>query len=286
MNRQTFEQLLTQGCKQVGFSPAESKVLLKGTIPYQAGLPEFDDGWRTGIELLVHDGHIVMPHPFIRVLDTVRGLDGSEHGWVFAVDGGNVHIQHLVKAGKLVMLKICSIPESTVANIVGSDRGESTKLSYGVWMLAPHPHKLNDEESAMLFPVRSKNPHLQLHNDALNAVAMLSKMMSFLFLTNHPAHHTVRVSPSSSRCAGRSVEWVAARSHYVVVDSGDNRRAGLGFAPKGVTQRAVHWRRTHWRTLSSERFKNKRGQRILIRRSWVGPTQWQDNNGQQYQVVL
>jgi hypothetical protein len=41
-------------------------------------------------------------------------------------------------------------------------------------------------------------------------------------------------------------------------------------AETGTTKRP-HERRRHWRTLKSERFKNKRGQKILIDAVWVGP---------------
>ncbi len=47
---------------------------------------------------------------------------------------------------------------------------------------------------------------------------------------------------------------------------------------------APHFRRGHTKLLSSSRWKDKQGQRIVVRPTWVGPEDW-DFNGLKYRVV-
>lgn len=53
----------------------------------------------------------------------------------------------------------------------------------------------------------------------------------------------------------------------------------------GTGVRRPHERRGHWRLLRAERFVNKRGQRVWVRPSWVGPVESRRGN-RRYRVVL
>ena len=101
-----------------------------------------------------------------------------------------------------------------------------------------------------------------------------------------PANHIAAVRPST---AGKSVEWQRARTHYVILN---RRHPANTFGLKtGSTvnsddqhrlERIAHSRRAHYRLLRSPRFKNKAGQRIFIRSTWVGPKEWRDESGSIY----
>lgn len=51
-------------------------------------------------------------------------------------------------------------------------------------------------------------------------------------------------------------------------------------------QRCPHVRRRHLRYLGSERFNHKRGETIIVRESWIGPTERRDEDGTVWRVVL
>lgn len=101
----------------------------------------------------------------------------------------------------------------------------------------------------------------------------------------NPSLHLCRVLPRGSQ--GRSVEWVRAREHVVLVHKGHpaNRRdVGPGAVVGEGLQRVAHCRRAHYRMLRSPRFVRKRGSAVWVRSTWVGPTEWRDHSGQIYQI--
>lgn len=69
-----------------------------------------------------------------------------------------------------------------------------------------------------------------------------------------------------------------AKSHYIYLDGPPahvvNQEAD------GEAKRSVrgHARKAHWRRLTHPKFKNhpKFGQRVRVRATWVGPTEWAD----------
>ena len=65
------------------------------------------------------------------------------------------------------------------------------------------------------------------------------------------------------------------RPRYVMLQPEVIRKImGLQFpAEGGQGGRQPHERRRHWRTLKSERFTHKRGERILVEACWVGPSE-------------
>jgi hypothetical protein len=68
------------------------------------------------------------------------------------------------------------------------------------------------------------------------------------------------------------------RARYILLKpEAIRRKMGLqASADRGQRARGVrrpHERRRHWRTLKSERFTRKRGERILVEAHWVGPAE-------------
>ena len=78
------------------------------------------------------------------------------------------------------------------------------------------------------------------------------------------------------------------RPRYIMLTP-DAIRQAMGVSVKKEkgegTGRTPHERRRHWRTLRSERFKHKQGQRILIDAHWVGPSEATKGNTR-YKVRL
>jgi hypothetical protein len=112
---------------------------------------------------------------------------------------------------------------------------------------------------------------------------------AFLFDVNSPANHVARISPQP---AGRSVEWLAAREHYVILDR--RHEANKATLAKGATveadagrtlDRVAHSRRAHWRHFESDKFKAAKGTRKWIKSIWIGPAEWQDQGGSIYRLV-
>lgn len=104
----------------------------------------------------------------------------------------------------------------------------------------------------------------------------------FLLDVMSPKNVTVKVTPKS----GRSVQWVLAHTHYLVLDQKEAkecRERKSGPTDEEII-RAAHRRRAHFRKLVSERFTNKRGMKVPVREAWIGPKEWVGTDKKIYQV--
>lgn len=109
-----------------------------------------------------------------------------------------------------------------------------------------------------------------------------------VFYFNNPGRFVVE--SSNARWLRGHNKGRVRRSHerpnYVLLKPKEIR--SLMKLPEPVSGRgspAPHERRTHLRTLTSERFVNKRGQRILIPATWVGPSEMTVGS-KHYKVLL
>lgn len=103
--------------------------------------------------------------------------------------------------------------------------------------------------------------------------------------------HVAEARPREHNDRGKTrwkAPWCLTSLPRAVVLDGDRaptdaRSGGTSFAP---TDREVrpHRRRGHYKTLRSERFKHKRGERVWVRPAWVGPREWV-LGGTTYRVV-
>lgn len=99
-----------------------------------------------------------------------------------------------------------------------------------------------------------------------------------------PANHIAASSPNKPE---RSVEWKKARTHYIILNrSHPANKVGMTgkieHDQNKAIERIAHARRAHYRLLKSEKFRNKRGKRIFIRSTWIGPKEWEDTKGNIY----
>lgn len=118
-----------------------------------------------------------------------------------------------------------------------------------------------------------------------NSSAALQMMLEFISLVNCPRHFVAQVRPDQE---SRSVEWKEARTHYIIL--GPEHAKGIsekGICKKfdGSITRSMHNRRAHFRRLTSERFVHKKGLKVWVRATWVGPENWKDTSNNIYQIV-
>ncbi len=107
-----------------------------------------------------------------------------------------------------------------------------------------------------------------------------------LRLINLPSHMIVedrpaKVRPPRSKLIPRAHE----RPRYTLLKPGHIRRRYPGFTRDTHGSPRAHERRRHLRLLSSERYVNKRGQRIVVSGCWVGPTEYSTGK-RTYRVLL
>lgn len=89
---------------------------------------------------------------------------------------------------------------------------------------------------------------------------------------------------------GKSVLWEKAREHFVFIHKSHPANSQESFNKKTISDgntidRVAHSRRAHFRLLRSPKFKNKAGQKIWIKSSWIGPKEWADQSGQIYKII-
>lgn len=144
-------------------------------------------------------------------------------------------------------------------------------------LVAPHSAKF-------AMKVTESNAH---ESALINAVAALEEVMHF----NSPDRFVVERSADTTRKPGAKglpeIRRSPERPHYIMLRP-DEIRTRLGIKDEVVHDRrspTPHARRRHYRTLRSDRFTNKAGQVVIVKASWVGPTEG-EFKGRHYKVML
>lgn len=115
----------------------------------------------------------------------------------------------------------------------------------------------------------------------------ISSFLCFVREAHSVSNFISSVSPDKK---GKSVEWVKARTHYVILHKAhpaNSKEVSAGSAVSRNTEsikRQAHTRRAHARVLRSPRFRNKLGLTIHVKATWVGPSEWKEN-GSIYRMV-
>jgi len=103
---------------------------------------------------------------------------------------------------------------------------------------------------------------------------------------NSPANWVVKVVDEHARVVKRQGKRTKERrTRYIVVPDRDLDRV-LRLPNEGgdYIERAPHRRRAHYRRLTSQRYRLKRGQRVFVKESWVGPKE-SIHGGERYEVL-
>lgn len=130
--------------------------------------------------------------------------------------------------------------------------------------------------------VRQHQESMQQANRPANCAVFVEQLR----LINLPSHMIVEERPAKVRPPqSRLIPRVHERPRYTLLKPGHIRRRYPGFAGDTHSSPRVHERRRHLRLLSSERYINKRGQRIAVSACWVGPTEYSAGR-RTYRVLL
>jgi len=220
-------------------------------------------------EQLVCEESLLPPFPSIRLFDTRPDLNGFMHHYLFHCSENRVVVIDITQMKKIGMV-VASITEGNASELVNLIRAGTPFESRGsVMILHPKFMVLPDEDT-----------HQNIHQENVN------KFCEFISLINCPRHHVCRVSKPRGE---HSVQWVEARSHYIVLGPEHAKEvvAGNGVTREfsGAITRAMHNRRAHFRTLTHARYTRKRGLKIWVNASWVGPEEWKDRSGNCYKII-
>jgi hypothetical protein len=104
---------------------------------------------------------------------------------------------------------------------------------------------------------------------------------------NQPALFVVEIAPANLRKPGPKIPRSTDRPIYTLL-SPEQIKTRFLFPQRALEDRSKptpHPRRRHYRTLRSEKYTNKRGSRILIPATWVGPEEATIGN-KRYRVRL
>lgn len=113
------------------------------------------------------------------------------------------------------------------------------------------------------------------------------RLLGFIYEVSLPSNFVASVTPDKK---GKSVEWVKARTHYVILHKAHPANSKDVSSGSTVTRsdesikRQAHTRRAHARILRSPRFRNKVGLTIYVKATWVGPSEWKES-GSIYRMV-
>jgi hypothetical protein len=148
----------------------------------------------------------------------------------------------------------------------------------GIWGFIRHKNRVHTYDKTPEDERESFGEHMQRVATIVN---------NFIFECSSQSNFVASVEPKH---IGRSVEWVRARTHYVILNHTHpvNRKE---VTPKGSLaatsvsiKRQAHSRRAHDKVLRHPYFKNKIGQTIRVKATWVGPSEW-EQEGSIYKML-
>lgn len=117
------------------------------------------------------------------------------------------------------------------------------------------------------------------------AAVLSTQMLRLVEVANSPANWIVQVTDEKARPVKRRGKRTnEKRTRYIVVPDRDLDRVlrlpGNGEASK----KRGHRRRAHYRRLTAERYRLRRGERVMVRESWIGPKK-ASYGGETYRVL-
>jgi len=118
------------------------------------------------------------------------------------------------------------------------------------------------------------------------ATAFALHAFGLIQTANSPANWVVRVTDEHARVVKRRGKKVEEkRSRLIVVPDRElDRVIRSPSVGSDFIEKAPHRRRAHFRRLLSPRFRLKRGQRVFIKESWIGPKE-ATHGGEHYEVL-
>lgn len=262
MNLNTFDSLFEEFLKKT-----ESSISGWKSAPvFKIAIPNYLDDILTIIQDSFIEDRLMLPFPSVKLIDEMHSTDGMQQSYFLKIHNGEFYIFSIQRAGEYAGCFCITLKPEELLKVVKSG-GYLSEYKAGACLLKP----------------KFKIVHVPFESQSKPVLCLIGSAAYFISMVNYPSHFITKVMPSEERSRGRSVEWVERKSHYIVLDNShaESIRGGRKDFDGKIT-RAMHRRRGHTRLLRSDRFKNKKGSRIWVRSSWVGPEKWRGSDGSIY----
>lgn len=219
---------------------------------------------------------LMLPFEALIILDSIKTVKGEDLGWfIYRDERLFINIFRISHSRESSLFMLISILEKDM--LAARQNGEERSSVGAMGMIRPMPY--------IVYP---ENMELEAKQDALAVMTnALDSLSYFCSIVNSPGNFLVKVSPSNNAKKGRSVQWIESKSHYIILGR-EHGKMMMNNGTRdfnGTITRAMHNRRAHKRLLTSDRFRNKRGQSVWVKSSWVGPKEWEGTDKKVYRVM-
>lgn len=289
MNFNTLDELFLEWSSHLARSPESIKKNKKlcaawnNAAKFKLGFPETIENYQEVASNAFVGSKLALPYSSVKIIDTVPSLGNEECGWLFWSNGVTVTMMqfNLQKHGSYERYA------GPIATMIYARTTEDKLIRRGKEAVL-----LDNGDFFMIRPFyssgRSATQDEPGYRSSLSGSlgCLVDHCLYFCELTNCPRNYLCRVRPSKNQQAGRSVQWVAAKSHYLVLGAEHAKllRDGKPRDFEGTVTRAMHMRRAHARTLTSERFTKKKGLKIWVNSAWIGPKNWEGADKKIYEI--
>ena len=133
--------------------------------------------------------------------------------------------------------------------------------------------------------VNEEDPNGSKAHDVLPGLFM--NVITFLAYINAPERFMVKQTPKKMGKAKKGqIPRLYQRPQYIILDKQNIKTRYLNSQPKGHKSPMPHLRRGHYRTLTSEKYKRKQGQRVWVRATYVkgNTVEWREDD-RYYEVI-
>lgn len=222
------------------------------------------------------------------------------HDWqVYVLDLFWLSEEAQIVAGNLLAL-MCPFPEykheyeTAISGYVEIDFSTSVKfddlaattsdLRYTSLINGKPTYVMGDADPRAL-RVNEVDPHHESGKKVLPGLFM--NVITFLTYINSPERFIVEQLPEKTgKLKKGRIPRLYQRPQYIILDKQSIKKRYLDSQPNGRKSPMPHLRRGHYRTLTSEKFKRKHGQRVWVRATHVkgNTVEWREGE-RHYRVI-
>lgn len=142
-----------------------------------------------------------------------------------------------------------------------------------------------DADDLRALRVNEEDPNSHSARDVLPGLFM--NVITFLSYINAPERFMVKQSPKKMGKAKKGqIPRLYQRPQYIILDKQSIKTRYLDSQSKGHKSPMPHLRRGHYRTLTSEKYKRKQGQRVWVRATHVKGNTVEWREGDRYYEVI
>ncbi len=142
-----------------------------------------------------------------------------------------------------------------------------------------------DPDDLRALRVNEEDPNSSKAHDVLPGLFM--NVITFLSYINAPTRFIVKQIPKKMGKAKKGqIPRLYQRPQYIILDKQNIKTRYLNSQPKGHKSPMPHLRRGHYRTLTSEKYRRKKGQRVWVRATHVKGNEIEWREGDRYYEVI